>query len=101
MTCMLSAHERITDSGIMDTENRFVITTVPEEWKNVSLLFYNLMNEDVSFQEFFSEAFNWFFYNILPLRSLPKERETCVGVSIINNPCVTMPVLEITLAAWK
>ena len=31
MTRMLSAHERITDSGIMDTENRFVITTVPEE----------------------------------------------------------------------
>ena len=49
MTHMLSAHERTTDSGIMDTENRFVISTVPEEWGNVSLLIYNLMNEDVSF----------------------------------------------------
>ena len=55
MTRMLSVHERITDSGIMDTRNRFVITTVPEEWGNVSLLIYNLINkEDVSFQEFSS-----------------------------------------------
>jgi hypothetical protein len=76
MTRMLTAHERITDSGIMDTGNQFVITTVPEQWGEVSLLIYNLMSEDVSFQEFFSDAFNWFFY-VLPLSGLPNERETC------------------------
>ena len=81
MTRMLSAHERITYSGIMDTENCFVITTVPEEWGNVSLLIYNLMNEDVSFQEFFSYAFNWFFH-VLLLSGLYPKIERPVGVPI-------------------